>query len=316
MDISPAPSANAQQAGMDQLIKDGSMQTFQADVIDASMQQPVLVDFWAPWCGPCKQLGPAIEKTVMAFGGRVKLVKINVDENQAIAGQMGVQSIPAVFAFSGGKPVDTFTGALPESQIQQFIQKQIDGAGAPPNSPEAQIKDALAAAAASLEAKDYANAAHIYQMVLDYQPDHDEALIGMATTQMHVATAQGIEPQESEATLALVSDQGQQLEAYLALRTALNLQKEAAGLGDAAALIARVEADPNDLQARYDLAIAYNASDKRLEAAEQLVAVMRKDRDWNEDAARKKLLELFEAWGNTDQATIKGRRLLSAALFA
>lgn len=311
MDISPPASANTQQATANQLIKDGSMQTFQADVIDESNNQPVLVDFWAPWCGPCKQLGPAIEKTIMAFGGRVKLVKINVDENQAIAGQMGVQSIPAVFAFFGGKPVDTFTGALPESQIQQFIQKQIDGAGTPPDSPEAQIKEALDAATASIEAQDYANAAQIYQMVLNFQPDHDLALIGMATTQMHLSTAE-----DAETTFALVSESGQKHVAYLALKKALSLKKEAAELGDLSSLEANVAADPEDLQALYDLAMSYNANDKRLEAAEQLIAIMRKNRDWNEDAARKKLLEFFEAWGNADQATVKGRRLLSAALFA
>lgn len=311
MDISLTPSANNAPTDLSHLIKDASIQTFQADVIDESANQPVLVDFWAPWCGPCKQLGPAIEKTVAAFGGRVKLVKINVDENQALAGQMGVQSIPAVFAFSGGKPVDGFTGALPESQIKAFVQKQVDSAGAPPDSPEAQIKEAIAAAEASFETQDYPEAANIYQMILQFKPDHDEALIGLARTQMQLATSA-----EAEATLALVSEAGQKLEAYIAVMTALQLQKEAAELGDLASLQAAVDAAPEDLQARYDLALALNANGERLPAAEQLVAVMRKDRDWNEDAARKKLLELFEAWGNAEPATVKGRRLLSAALFA
>lgn len=311
MDISLTPSANNAPTDLSHLIKNASIQTFQADVIDESANQPVLVDFWAPWCGPCKQLGPAIEKTVAAFGGRVKLVKINVDENQALAGQMGVQSIPAVFAFSGGKPVDGFTGALPESQIKAFVQKQVDSAGAPPDSPEAQIKEAIAAAEASFETQDYLGAAHIYQMILQFKPDHDEALIGLARTQMHLATSV-----EAEASLALVSEAGQKLEAYIAVMTALQLQKEAAELGDLASLQAAVDAAPEDLQARYDLALALNANGERLPAAEQLVAVMRKDRDWNEDAARKKLLELFEAWGNAEPATVKGRRLLSAALFA
>lgn len=308
MEISLSPSTGSS-AG--DLIKDSATATFQQDVIDESNNQPVLVDFWAPWCGPCKQLGPAIEKVVTENGGKVKLVKINVDENQALAGKMGVQSIPVVFAFSGGKPIDGFQGALPESEIRKFVQKQLDSAGAPPDSPEAQIKEALKGAEQALDAGDLQTADQIYQSILQYQPDNDEALIGLA----RVLTLSKKED-DAETVLAQVSQDGRTLDSYKAVESALQLAREAQGLGDTAELEGKVAADPEDHQARYDLAIALNAKDDRIGAAENLITILRKDRDWNEDGARKKLLELFDAWGPTDPATLKARRLLSAALFA
>lgn len=311
MDITLTPNGAPSPNGMADLIKDANTQSFPKDVMEESVNQPVLVDFWAPWCGPCKQLGPAIEKIVTQFGGKVKLVKIDIDQNQELAGQMGVKSIPAVFAFSGGKPVDGFMGALPESEIRAFVQKQIDGAGAPPDSPEAQIAEALAAAEQSLADQDYPAAEHVFQMILQYKPDHDEALIGMA----RVLSLTQREP-EAEAILASVSTEGQASDAYKAIQAALQLAKEAEGLGDTADLEAKIAADPLNHQARFDFAIALNAAGDRLAAAENLIAIVRQDRDWEEDAARKKLLELFEAWGPTELATLKARRLLSASLFA
>ncbi len=295
------------------LIKESTTASFEKDVLQASVTTPVLVDFWAPWCGPCRQLGPAIEKIVTEFAGKVKLVKINVDENQALAGQMGVQSIPAVFAFAGGRPVDGFMGALPESEIRAFVQKIIDaaGGGAPANDMEAQISEALEAAVQAFDAGDYASAEHVYGLVLQHKPDHDAALTGLARVTLKTGDLD-----RAEATLDLVSEEGRKSAEYLSAISSLQLKREAAGLGSIAELEQRLVADENDHQARFDLALALNADGMKLEAAEALVKLMRQNRDWNEDAARKKLIELLDAWGPKDPATLKGRRLLSTALFA
>ncbi len=295
------------------LIKESTTASFEKDVLQASVTTPVLVDFWAPWCGPCRQLGPAIEKIVTEFAGKVKLVKINVDENQALAGQMGVQSIPAVFAFAGGRPVDGFMGALPESEIRAFVQKIVDaaGGGSPANDMEAQISEALEAAVQAFDAGDYASAEHVYGLVLQHKPDHDTALTGLARVTLKTGDLD-----RAEATLDLVSEEGRKSAEYLSAISSLQLKREAAGLGSIAELEQRLVADENDHQARFDLALALNADGMKLEAAEALVKLMRQNRDWNEDAARKKLIELLDAWGPKDPATLKGRRLLSTALFA
>jgi len=294
------------------LIKEASTATFQQDVIDASGTVPVLVDFWAPWCGPCRQLGPAIEKVVTAFAGKVRLVKINVDENQTLAGQMGVQSIPAVFGFVGGRPVDGFMGALPESDIQKFVQKLIDASGGGAEDGQAaQIAEALKAADAAESAQDFASAEQIYGLVLQHAPDHTEALIGL--TRVLIANS---DFDRAEATLALVDEAGQKQTTFTSAQSDLQLKREAAALGGVADLQTRLEKQPDDHQLRFDLALALNADGEKLAAAETLIDLMRRDRDWNQDGARLKLLAFFEAWGPTDPATIKGRRLLSALLFA
>ncbi len=296
------------------LIKDASTATFQADVLDASRQVPVLVDFWAPWCGPCKQLGPALEQAVTKANGKVKLVKINVDENQELAGQMGVRSIPAVFGFSGGQPVDGFMGAIPASEIDKFIAKLT--ANAPANGGgesefDKQVQAALDTATRALEAGEAGQAAQIYQMILEQLPDNLKALAGLGTVY--------VQSGEIEAARELVEsldDETRADESIVALIKSIELAEQAATLGDAADLQKRIEEDPSDHQARLDLAVLLNFKGERLAAAETLVASIKRDRDWNNGAAREQLLELFSAWGPADPATAKGRRMLSAVLFS
>lgn len=311
LNAATAPAAKTPPAD---LVKDSTDRAFKADVIDASLEAPVLVDFWAPWCGPCRSLSPNIEKVVKEKAGKIRLVKINIDENPSIAGQLGVQSIPAVFAFAGGRPVDAFLGNIPESEVRKFADKVI--AAAPPGtaragSLEAEIKNALAAAREAAAANDLGRAAQIYGMVLQNAPDNADAIVGMARVYLTAG-----EPEQAEAVLATLPDPKPKSEDYTSLVAALKLASEAADLSEIAELQRTVEKSPDNLQARYDLALALNSDGKRVEAAEQLVTLMRRDRSWNDDGARKKLLEFFEAWGAKDPATLRGRRLLSSLLFS
>ncbi|HEY0571529.1 MAG TPA: thioredoxin [Enterovirga sp.] len=297
----PAPNGGNQ----DGLVKDTTTASFRQDVIAESMHQPVLVDFWAPWCGPCKQLTPVIEKAVKAAGGKVKLVKMNIDEHPQIAGQLGVQSIPAVFAFDRGQPVDGFMGALPEGQIKAFIERLVGPVG-----PGA-VDELLAEAAERVNEGDATGAAELYAAVLAEEPDNTIALAALSKLHLQLGDLDGAKRFLDMAPAAMAKDP-----AIAGARAAIEIAEQAASLGDLADLERRVAADPDDHQARFDLAIGLNAKNRREAAADQLLAVVKRDRSWNEDGARKQLVQFFEAWGPSDPATLAGRRRLSSILFA
>jgi putative thioredoxin len=287
------------------LIKDTTTQTFMKDVIEESRRQPVLVDFWAEWCGPCKQLGPVLEKVVKAAKGKVKLVKMDIDKHPTIPGQLGIQSIPAVFAFANGQPVDGFLGALPESQVIAFIERitkdRIGG----------EEKDLLAAADAALADNDAAGAADLYAQVLANDSTNVAALAGLARSCVSTGAID-----QAKQTLALVPDSKRNDSAVAAARAALEVAEQAKSVGPIGELEQKVAADPRDHQARFDLAVALNGKGRRQEAVDHLLEIVKRDRKWNDDGARKQLVQFFEAWGPTDEATVNGRKRLSSVLFA
>jgi putative thioredoxin len=289
----------------DDLVKDTTTANFHQDVLAESMQQPVLVDFWAPWCGPCKQLTPILEKAVRAAGGKVKLVKMNIDEHPQIAGQLGVQSIPAVFAFQRGQPVDGFMGALPEGQIKNFIERLVGPLG------PSQAEEILAEADRLAAEGDAGGAAELYAAVLSQDPENIAALAALA--KLHVELG---DLDNAKRLLDMAPPEKANDPAILGARAAIELAEQAGSLGDLGDLQGKVEADPMDHQARFDLAIALNARNRRQEAADQLLEIVRRDRNWNEDGARKQLVQFFEAWGPMDEMTLAGRRKLSSILFA
>ena len=298
----PAPQVAAD------LIKETTTQTFVKDVIEESKRQPVLIDFWAPWCGPCRQLTPVLEKAVRAAKGRVKLVKMNIDEHPAIPGQMGIQSIPAVIAFVNGQPADGFMGAVPESQVNAFIDKLTKGV---PAAGEPNIAEILQEADAVLAEGDPAGAAQIYAEVLAADATNIAALAGLA--KCYLATG-AIE--QAKQTLAMVPESKRSDAAVKAVQVSLDLAEQAKAVGPVTELEQKVAANPLDHQARFDLATALNAGGKRSEAIHQLLEIVKRDRKWNEDGARKQLVQFFEAWGPTDEATVEGRKRLSTILFS
>jgi putative thioredoxin len=293
---------------MPDLIKETTTQTFVKDVIEESKRQPVLIDFWAPWCGPCRQLTPVLEKAVRAAKGKVKLVKMNIDEHPSIPGQMGIQSIPAVIAFVGGQPADGFMGAIPESQVNAFIDKLTKGV---PAAGEPNVAEILKEAEAVFAEGDPAGAAQIYAEVLALDAANIAALAGLA--KCYVATG-AIE--QAKQTLAMVPESKRNEAAVKAVQTAIDLAEQAQSVGPVGELEQKVAANPLDHQARFDLATALNAMGKRAEATAQLLEIVKRDRKWNEDAARKQLVQFFEAWGGADEATIEGRKRLSTILFS
>jgi len=292
-------------AAADSAVKDATTQSFMKDVIEASKTQPVLVDFWAPWCGPCKQLTPILEKVVKAAKGKVKLVKMDIDKHPEIPGQMGIQSIPAVIAFSNGQPVDGFMGALPESQLIAFLERLTKGKIAP------EEQDFLKEADEALVGGNPAAAAEIYAQILSADSANVHALAGLARCYIETGALE-----QASQTLALVPEANRNEAPVAAARAALDVAEQAKSLAPYAELEEKVLSNPLDHQARFDLAVALNAKGKRAEAVTQLIEIVKRDRKWNEDAARKQLVTFFEAWGPTDPATLEGRKKLSSVLFS
>ncbi|MEO1199972.1 MAG: thioredoxin [Pseudomonadota bacterium] len=295
----------AASAQSDDLIKDTTTQSFAIDVLEASREVPVLVDFWAPWCGPCRQLTPALEGAVTEAKGKVKLVKMNIDEHPEIAGQMGIQSIPAVVAFVDGRPADGFMGALPDSQVKQFIERV-----AGPDGPDP-MDEALAAAEEALAAGDTANAANTFAAILQQEPEHVAAIGGFARCLIQTGDLE-----RAKQTLAMVPPPKMNDPAITAARAQLDLAEQSGDLGDLAELMLAVERNPSDSQAQFDLAMALNQRGDRKLAADHLLEIVKRDREWNEDGARKQLVTFFEAWGATDPLTVETRKRLSSFLFS
>ncbi len=294
------------------LIKETTTQAFVKDVIEESKRQPVLIDFWAEWCGPCRQLTPILEKAVRNAKGRVKLVKMNIDQHptvfQQIATQLGIQSIPAVLAFVDGRPADGFMGAIPESQINAFIEKLTKGV---PAAGEPDVAEILKEAELLLAEGDAASAAQVYAEALSFDATNIAALAGLAKCYV---TSGAVE--QAKQTLAMVPESKRNDAAVKAVQASIDLAEQAKSLGPIAELEQKVAANPLDHQARFDLATALNAGGKRGEATSQLLEIVRRDRKWNDDGARKQLVQFFEAWGGADEATVEGRKRLSTILFS
>lgn len=303
-------SADAPAAGSAGVIKDTTTATFARDVLEESMSVPVIVDFWAPWCGPCKQLGPMIEKAVTAAGGAVKLVKIDIDQNPEIAQQMRIQSIPAVFAFFQGRPVDGFVGAVPESQIKDFVRKLSDLGGGAPGAQG--LDDVLARAEETLKAGDAESAAALYTEILQVDQQNVKAAAGLA--QCCIVAG---DHDSARQILSGLDEEAAKDPAVAAVKASLDLAEQAEeAAGELSSLEAALVAKPEDKQVRHDLAVAQFAVGQAEAACENLLWIIQKDRAWNDEAARKQLLKIFEALGPTHELTVSARRQLSSILFS
>jgi|TARA_B100000315_G_scaffold201940_1_gene194491 putative thioredoxin len=294
-----------QDAGAPAAVVESSTETFVADVVEGSMERPVIVDFWAPWCEPCKTLGPLLEKVVNAAQGRVKLVKVDIDQNQGIAVQMRIQSIPAVFAFKNGQPVDGFVGAQSESQIKSFVERLTGPIGPTP------VEQAMEQAQQALEAEDFNSAANMYSQVLKHAPEEAAAVAGMVRSLLGLGDAAG-----AREILDAVDEKLATHADIEGARAALELSERSEESGDEGELRSRLAADENDHQARYDLAMVHYAEARNEQAIDELLEIVRRQRDWNEEAAREMLLQIFDALGPTHELTTGGRRKLSSILFS
>ncbi len=289
----------------DDLIKDGTEATFMQDVVEASREVPVIVDFWATWCGPCKTLGPALEAAVLAAKGKVKMVKVDVDQNQRIAAQLRIQSIPTVYAFWQGQPVDGFQGALPASDVKKFVDKVSAMGG------DCGLADALAAAEEMLEQGALADATETFAAILGEEPENPVAYAGLARS--HIAAGN---LDQAEAFLNAAPAAIAKAKEVEGARAQIELARQAANAGPEAELRAAVIADPSNHQARFDLAVALNAGGKVEEAVDELLDLFRRDREWNDGAARAQLFTIFDALKPQDPIVLKGRRRLSSMIFA
>ena len=314
-------------------VKDVNTKDFVVEVIEGSMTVPVIVDFWAPWCGPCKTLGPLIEKVVAETRGQVRLVKIDIDQNQDLAGQMRIQSIPAVYAFFGGRPVDGFVGAVPESQIRSFVQRLLAMVKASGGGADNPLEQAMEQAMELQNAGDFTAALALYEAILQHEPDHLGALI--ESGRLYVAhghieqakamlarlpTGEVLPPGQTAQNSDANPLPPEYREAMTALKTSIELAEQAGSAKDAAEqikkLTAQIAAEPKDLQSRFDLSLAYYAVGQAEAAIDELLEILRRDRQWNEQAAKQQLVKLFEAMGATDPLTVSARRRMSAVLFS
>jgi putative thioredoxin len=303
MEFGTAKAAPAN--GAPDVIKDGTTASFARDVIEASRDALVLVDFWATWCAPCKQLTPVLEKVVRSYGGKVRLIKINADEHPALTTQLRIQSLPTVYAFRDGRPLDGFMGAQPESAIRELIDRAL-GADA-----EADIATVLAAADEARQAGDLQGAAETYAAILQEDQQHAGALAGLA--QCYLASG---DAERAEQMIALVPPDKRGLAAVQSVKAALDLARLASEADNTRDLARAVEANPADHQARFDLAVGLAARGKKEEALGHLLEIVKRQRAWNDEAARKQLVQLFDAWGPKDPLTLEGRRRLSSLLFS
>ncbi len=302
----------APQAVPADLIKDSDQTKFAKDVLETSRTVPVIVDFWAPWCGPCKTLQPMIEKVVKEAKGKVKLVKIDIDKNQMLAQQLRIQSIPAVYAFFGGRPVDGFMGAVPESEVKAFVDRLIQASGGATADPGAvQVAELLEQAKAAVAQSDMDTAAQIYSEILGAEPANVTALAGLARYQVSIG-----DMEQARELLAQIPAKEKNHADAVAAQAAIDLAEKAKEAGPVDDLKAKAAADPKDFQSRLDLAMAYWAGARKQEAIDELLAMIKLDRAWNEGAARQQLLKFFEALGFTDPLSVDGRKRLSTILFS
>ena len=289
------------------LIKDVNEDTFMDDVIEASKTSPIVVDFWAPWCGPCKTLGPALEAEVKATNGKIKMVKVDIDQNQNLASQMRIQSIPAVFAFVDGQPIDGFMGAKAPSELKSFIEKLLENV----KDDGGDLSEAIAVADEMLEAGEYDDAAETFEAILGEDPERSPAFVGLFKAKMGAKKIDEAQKMLEEIPTALVNKPE-----ILALQAQIDLTNQTQGLGEINDLRVALKNDLSNHQIRFDLALALFTAGETNDAIQELLTIFRKDQEWNDDAARQQLFKFFDILGGDDPITLSGRRQLASMLFA